>query len=79
MTARVSGYLDNACPGVAQFDDVAVAHGAVDPGNEVPFASWTYDDTARRLFQGGVAAGMIEVMMRVEDMRQRPTPVGKCP
>ena len=65
--------VNHAEPGLAELKDIAVLHDAID---RVMLAHLGRPERGRagRFFDGGVAAGVIRMPMRVQDRRQPPAP-----
>src|SRR5580692_9551464 len=77
MPARVSRHLDDLEGQCAEIDLVAVGDGQVYPGNARDLGFWSDQRRARESrLQRIVAAGMIGMMVGVEDMGEgQPLPV----
>jgi len=73
VAARVARHVDDAGAGGAKFHDVAFADRAVDAGNEVLLAFGPDHHAARLLLEFGIAARMVEMVMRVQDVGERPS------
>src|SRR5690606_10143893 len=75
VAAGVTRYLDDACACRTEFHDVAFADRPVDAGYLVLLALRADHRAARLLLQLRIAARMVEMMVRVQDMRERPAPL----
>jgi len=56
----------------AEGEGISLAHLFVDAGDFRRFVAWTDDGAAGLGFEGGIAAGMVAVMMGGEDVRELP-------
>ncbi len=72
MAARVAGNIENLRDLAAEGIGLAFAQRHVDAGNALAIGLGADDGGAGRLLEGEIAAGVIVVVMGVEDMRERP-------
>jgi hypothetical protein len=75
VSGGVPGHVQNLRLDRAELHDIVLTHAHVHAGDRVrafPLAARTHHDAPVPRFQLGVAAGVIGVPVRVEDVRQLP-------
>jgi len=72
MPGRVPRRVEHAYCMAAEGEGISLAHLFVDAGDFRRFVAWTDDGAAGLGFEGGIAAGMVAVMMGGEDVRELP-------
>ena len=77
MAARVAGHVEDARDLAAQRVAVALAHRHVDAGNAVAVGARADDGAAGRRLQLVIAAGVVVVVVGVEDMGEAPALLGQ--
>ncbi len=73
MAYRMARHIHHHRRRAAEQEGIAVADFDIDTGNALGILAVADDDGPRRLLQRHIAADMVVVMMRVEDMSQPPT------
>ena len=72
MTLGMAGRLDHAALGAADLDNVPLLHLDVERRDRSRLLGRTHDGAAGHALDDGVAGGVVVVMMRDENMGQRP-------
>jgi hypothetical protein len=72
MAPRVAGHVEDLRHGLAEAIGVALADRHLDARNARGVGARAHDGAARRLLQRQVAAGMVAVVVRVEDVGEPP-------
>ena len=78
MAGGVAGRLDHLDRMAGEVEAVAIADLDVDAGDRVCLVDRAGDGSAETMLQGQIGLDMVAMVMRGEDVGQRPAAAGEC-